>query len=81
MIKSLPKCFKIEVWRGACGRLWGRSWASFGSEAPVGRFLVRVRKHCLTTRKLLREVSKRADTPIEPPEEPGGADADDESWL
>ena len=26
------------VW-GAFGRLWGRSWVSSGSEAPVGRFL------------------------------------------
>ena len=26
------------VW-GAFGLLWGRSWASFGSEAPVGRSL------------------------------------------
>ena len=45
----IPKSFQIVakmvqnrglegVW-GAFGRLWGRSWVSSGSEAPVGRFL------------------------------------------
>ena len=51
---------------GSCGGQLAEEWEG---EGDVGRFLSRVRRHCLGTRKLLREISKRADTPIEPPEQ------------
>ena len=55
-----------------CGRADPSAWPAIGS---VGEALSRVRGTCLKLRQLLREISRGADTPIEPPEQTALLDA------
>ena len=57
---------------GECGAAEPAAWATMGS---VGAALAAVRAACFELRRLLREISRAAETPIEPPEQSALLDA------
>ena len=58
-----------DSWMAAIGRCAMTEPARWVEEGSVGETLAQLRKDCLAARALLREISLRSETPIEPPEQ------------